>query len=67
MSDVCRECREDLEHCHGTLVHHFPSAGSVFVECTEDCARPDGLHSFSVDCDAVGCACSVTIVATAVS
>ena len=63
MSDVCRECREDLEHCHGTLVHH----ALFFVECTEDCPTPDGLHSFSVDCEAVGCTCAVTIVASAVS
>ncbi|MCV7422581.1 hypothetical protein H7K45_18715 [Mycobacterium yunnanensis] len=67
MSDVCRECREDLEHCHGTLVHHFRSTGSVFVECTEDCVMPDGLHSFSIDCEAVGCGCGGTIVATAAS
>ncbi|MEU0498214.1 hypothetical protein [Mycobacterium sp. NPDC006124] len=67
MSDVCRECREDLEHCHGTLVHHFPSTASFHVECTEDCGMADGLHSFSVDCEAVGCTCGVTIVASAAS
>ena len=63
MSDVCRECREDLDHCHGTLVHH----ASFFVECTDDCATPEGLHSFAVDCEAVGCTCAVTFVASAVS
>ena len=63
MSDVCRECREDLDHCHGTLVHH----ASFYVECTEDCATPDGLHSFSIDCEAVGCTCAVVIVASAAS
>jgi hypothetical protein len=53
MSSVCRECRDGLEHCHGTVVHH----ASSYVECTDDCASPDGLHSFSIDCEAVGCAC----------
>ena len=19
---MCRECRDDLEHCHGTVIHH---------------------------------------------
>ena len=63
MSDVCRECRDDLEHCHGTLVHH----AAFYLECTEDCAAPDGLHSFSVDCKAVGCTCAVVVLASAVS
>ena len=63
MSDVCRECREDLDHCHGTLVHH----ASFHVECTEDCATPDGLHSFNIDCEAVGCTCAVVVVASAAS
>jgi hypothetical protein len=63
MSDVCRECREDLDHCHGTLVHH----ASFFVECTDDCATPEGLHSFAVDCEAVGCTCAVVVVSSAVS
>jgi hypothetical protein len=63
MDGVCRECREGLEHCHGTVIHHAVSA----IECTEDCATPDGLHAFSIDCEAVGCACAVTVAASAVS
>jgi hypothetical protein len=63
MPSVCRECREDLEHCHGTLIHHALSA----VECTEDCATPEAVHAFSIDCVAIGCVCSVTISASAVS
>jgi hypothetical protein len=63
MPSVCRECREDLEHCHGTLIHHALSA----VECTEDCATPEVVHAFSIDCVAIGCVCSVSIPASAVS
>jgi len=63
MSDVCRECREDLDHCHGTLVHH----ASFFVECTDDCATPDGLHSFAVQAHDRGRVDgSVIVVATVV-
>ena len=63
MSDVCRECREDLEHCHGTVVHH----ASFAIECTDDCATPDGLHSFSIDCEAIGCVCWVAEADSAAS
>jgi hypothetical protein len=63
MASVCRECREDLEHCHGTVIHH----GSSVVECTEDCATPEVVHAFSIDCEAIGCVCSVTISSWAVS
>jgi hypothetical protein len=63
MTGGCRECREGLEHCHGTVVHH----ASWAIECTDDCAAPDGLHAFSIDCDAVGCSCAVTIAASAAS
>lgn len=55
MSSACRECREDLEHCHGTLILHALLA----VECTEDCATPESPHSFRIDCDAIGCVCPV--------
>ncbi|MDX1889554.1 hypothetical protein [Mycolicibacterium sp. 050158] len=63
MTSPCRECREGLDHCHGTVVHHVRHR----VECTEDCAMPDGLHSFSIDCEAVGCACAETLEVTRVS
>jgi hypothetical protein len=56
MSSVCRECREDLEHCHGTVIHH-----ALFArECTEDCATPEVVHAFRIDCEAIGCSCTVT-------
>ncbi|MET0456699.1 MAG: hypothetical protein ABW137_33105 [Mycobacterium sp.] len=57
MSGVCRECRDGLEHCHGTVVHH----SRFGIECTDDCATPDVPHAFSVDCEAVGCACAQPI------
>jgi hypothetical protein len=56
MPSVCRECREDLEHCHGTVIHH-----ALFArECTEDCATPEVVHAFRIDCEAIGCPCTVT-------
>jgi hypothetical protein len=57
MSSACRECRDGLDHCHGTVVHHIRFG----VECTDDCATPDAVHAFSIDCDAVGCTCAVTV------
>lgn len=60
---TCRECREDLDHCHGTVVHHR----LTWVECTDECGAPEGLHSFSIDCEAIGCACTVTVTAAAAS
>jgi len=56
MSNDCRDCRAGLEHCHGTLIHHWLHRS----ECTdEDCAGPELLpHTFVVDCDAVGCDCA---------
>ncbi|WP_238949568.1 hypothetical protein [Mycobacterium sp. IDR2000157661] len=62
MADVtrCRDCRAGVEHCHGTLIHH----AAARAECTEpDCATPEVLHVFSIDCDAVGCRCAVTVSA----
>lgn len=50
----CRECRGGLEHCHGTVVHHAATG----VECTDDCAAPEALHDFSINCDAIGCTCA---------
>jgi hypothetical protein len=53
-----------LEHCHGTVIHH----ASQRVECTEpDCQTPEVVHAFSVDCDAIGCACTVVVVARTAS
>jgi hypothetical protein len=56
MSSECRDCRAGVEHCHGTVIHH----ASLFVECTEpDCRTPEVVHSFVIDCDAIGCTCGV--------
>jgi hypothetical protein len=54
-----------LEHCHGTLIRHWLHRS----ECTdEDCAGPElVLHSFVVDCDAVGCDCTHIDVPAAVA
>ena len=54
MSD-CRGCRADLEHCHGTVIHHALRRS----ECTEyDCVTPEVVHAFSIDCEAIGCTCA---------
>lgn len=63
MTNQCRECRDGLEHCHGTVIVH----ARFGAECTEsDCDRPELAHTYRIDCDAIGCACAVTGAATAV-
>ena len=54
MSNQCRDCSAGLEHCHGTVIHH----AHYRTECTEHgCVTPEVVHAFSIDCDAIGCAC----------
>ena len=54
MSADCRECARGLAHCHGTVIAH----AAARAECTEpDCVTPEMAHSFTIDCDVVGCAC----------
>ncbi|MCV7067623.1 hypothetical protein H7H51_21555 [Mycolicibacterium farcinogenes] len=54
MTIQCRECVAGLEHCHGTVIHHV----RYRVECTdENCTTPEAAHTFTVDCEAVGCPC----------
>jgi hypothetical protein len=60
MSDECRDCLAGLEHCHGTVIHHLWGR----PECTEeDCTTPEGLHTFRIDCETVGCRCAVEVSA----
>ncbi len=62
MSSDCRLCRQRLEHCHGTVIHHTRHRS----ECTEDgCVTPEAVHAYVIDCDAVGCTCG-QVVALAV-
>jgi hypothetical protein len=51
----CRECVAGRPHCHGTLIHHWGQP----AQCTDpDCTHPEVLlHSLTVDCEAIGCAC----------
>jgi hypothetical protein len=57
MNDDCQWCRDGLEHCHGTAIHHVRFG----FECTEaDCQTSAVTHAFSVDCEAIGCPCAVT-------
>lgn len=56
----CRECEAELGHCHGTVVLH----AAARAECTEpDCEMPEAVHTFRVDCEAVGCRCAVVLSA----
>jgi len=64
MSTGCRDCRAGLDHCHGTMIHHALHRS----ECTEPgCTTPElVMHSFVVDCEAVGCRCWDESIALAV-
>ncbi|WP_099025888.1 hypothetical protein [Mycolicibacterium palauense] len=64
MEPRCRLCAAGLQHCHGTLIRH--SLGHA--ECTEDgCTTPEAVvHTFVIDCDAVGCDCAQPIGSTVV-
>ncbi len=54
MSIQCRDCLAGLEHCHGTVVHHV----RYRAECTDDgCTTPEIAHTFSIDCESIGCPC----------
>ena len=58
MSIQCRYCLAGLEHCHGTVIHHVRYRS----ECTDDgCTTPESAHTFSVDCESVGCSCGQDI------
>lgn len=60
MSGECGDCVAGLEHCHGTVIHHALAG----AECTEDdCATPEVVHRFSVDCEALGCTCGALVSA----
>lgn len=58
MSSQCRDCVAEVEHCHGTVIHH----SRYRTECTEPgCETPEVVHAFSIDCDAVGCTCDAAL------
>jgi hypothetical protein len=54
-SDQCPDCREDLEHCHGTAIVHVDGA----ADCSDDpgCRRPATLHLFMISCADTDCDC----------
>jgi len=56
MTNQCHECRDGLEHCHGTVIDHV-RFGS---ECTETgCERSEIAHAYRLHCEAIGCRCAV--------
>jgi hypothetical protein len=61
ISGTCPECRQDLEHCHGTAIQHCD--GSAECSDDQDCQLPGELHLFLVPCAEVGCDCGPAGVA----
>ena len=55
ISGTCPECRQDLEHCHGTAIEHCD--GSADCSDDPDCQLPGELHLFLISCAEVGCDC----------
>jgi hypothetical protein len=55
ISGTCPECRQDLEHCHGTAIEHCDGS----ADCSEDpgCQLPGEVHLFLIPCAEVGCDC----------
>lgn len=50
----CRDCDQQLWHCHGTLVLHPDGS----AECTDPgCPDPRSPHSFRIDCTEISAAC----------
>jgi hypothetical protein len=51
--DVCLDCDNDLEHCHGTAIVHLEGVS----ECSDDpgCPLNAELHLFIHRCDEDGC------------
>jgi len=51
--ELCSDCEDGLEHCHGVVIRH---AGGSFV-CVEDpdCPVPEPGHHFATDCAEPGC------------
>jgi hypothetical protein len=53
--EACAECRQDLEHCHGTAILHVDGA----ADCSDepDCRLDAELHRFVISCAEVECYC----------
>lgn len=46
--ESCRECREQLEHCHATSVEHADGVTECLAD--EPCHLPHDLHRWPVAC-----------------
>ncbi len=61
MDQICVDCVAELDHCHGTLVHHY----GYLLECSEPgCPELDASrHLWIVDCELVDrdCACGAEV------
>ena len=55
ITNECPDCREDLEHCHGTAIVHVDG----LADCSDDpgCRLPAPLHLFVISCAEVACDC----------
>ncbi len=63
ISGTCPECRQDLEHCHGTAIEHCDGS----ADCSDDpgCQLPGELHLFLISCAEVSCDCGPAEVSPA--
>ena len=54
--EVCVECEQDLEHCHGTAIVHFDG----LVDCADDpgCRLTVEHHLSVVSCVELECLCA---------
>jgi hypothetical protein len=46
--ELCRDCDDDLEHCHGTVFRH--EDGSFECLADPDCYAPPEAHFSSLTC-----------------
>ena len=62
--DRCRDCEQDLWHCHGTLVRH--TDGTVEC-CDETCPDVHARHAFELSCADIAPSCCAGVAATSLT
>jgi hypothetical protein len=63
LSEICPDCRGDLEHCHGTAIMHIDG----LADCSDNpgCPLPAALHLFVISCAEADCDCLADTVPAA--
>jgi hypothetical protein len=53
ITDVCSDCTDDLEHCHGVAIVHLDGCS----ECVDDpgCDVVAEAHALAIACSEPGC------------